>query len=284
MIGRPDWVRHLGRAAYHAAPASFWRSVDGFKRDVASLPARLRDPVRRADPWETIHHVGGDYRATGRESLSFLQTHGDLRPDDRVLDIGCGNGRVTWPLTEALGPEGRYVGFDVSAAAIRYCRRRIGPVRPDFEFHHLDIRNGIYNPKGRIEETETRFPCDDGSITLAFATSVFTHLPWPTVVRYLAEVHRVLAPGGRALITAFVLTPQVRSWAADGRTAVPLQPYAAYAMTSNPQRPENAMAYDETRFRGAVTEAGLTLEGVLAGHWRPEPEYAGGQDLLVLRR
>ena len=283
MSGRPDWLRAVGRAAYHAAPASFWRSVDGFKSDVASLPARLRDPARRADPWETIHHVGGDYRNTGRQSLAFLQAHGGLAADDRVLDIGCGNGRVTWPLAEALGPEGRYVGFDVSPAAIRYCRRRIGPVRPDFEFHHLDIRNGIYNPKGGIEESQTRFPCADGAVTLAFATSVFTHLPWPTVVRYLAEVRRVLAPGGRALITAFALTPQVRAWATEGRTAVPLEPYGD-AMTSDPHWPENAMAYDETQFRAAIAEVELTLEALLAGHWRPEPQYAGGQDLLVLRR
>ena len=284
MSARPDWLRTLGRAAYHAAPASFWRSVDGFRNDLANLPARLRDPERRHDPWETIHHVGGDYHNTGRESLAFLRAHGGLTADDRVLDIGCGNGRVTWPLAEALGPRGSYVGFDVSAAAIRYCRRRIGPLRPDFEFQHIDVRNGIYNPKGRIEENETRFPCEDGSITLAFATSVFTHLPWPTVVRYLNETHRVLSPGGRALITAFVLTPQVRTWAAEGRTAVPLQSFGEHAMTSNPRRPENAMAYDETTFRKAVAGAGLTLEGMLAGNWRPEPQYAGGQDLLVLRR
>ena len=284
MSGRPDWLRAFGRAAYHAAPSSFWRSVDGLRNDLANLPTRLRDPERRNDPWETIHHVGGDYRKTGRESLAFLRAHGDLSADDRVLDIGCGNGRVTWPLTEALGPEGGYVGFDVSPAAIRYCRRRIGPVRPDFRFHHLDIRNGIYNPKGRIEEIETRFPCEDGAITLAFATSVFTHLPWTTIQRYLEETRRVLAPGGRALITAFVLTPQVRTWAAEGRTAVPLQPYGEHAMTSNPQRPENAMAYDEASVREAVAAAGLTLEAALAGHWRPEPQYLGGQDLLVLRR
>ena len=65
---------------------------------------------------------------------------------------------------------------------------------------------------------------------------------------------------------------------------MPLQPYGEHAMTSDPHRPENAMAYDETLFRSAVAEAGLTLEAVLTGHWRPQPQYAGGQDLLVLRR
>jgi ubiquinone/menaquinone biosynthesis C-methylase UbiE len=277
------WLKRLGRAAYHAAPPRFWRSVDGLKRDLASLPARLRDPARRREPWEVVHHVGGEYAAAGRNVLGMLRAQGGLQPNDRVLDIGCGNGRVSWPLAEVLGPDGGYVGFDVSRAAIRYCRRRISPVRPDFAFHHLDIRNGIYNPKGRIEEVDTRFPCADQSVTLAFATSVLTHLPWPTIQRYLAETHRVLAPGGRALLTAFVLTPQVRAWAAEGRTRVPLQPYGE-AMTSDPHWPENAMAYDETAFRAAADAAGLELTAVLAGQWRPEPQFAGGQDLLILRR
>jgi SAM-dependent methyltransferase len=282
-VSDPLW-RRLGRGAYHALPPGFWRGVDGFKSDVRSLPARLRDPERRADPWETLHHVGGDYRGAGLSVVHMLRDHGGLRPDDAVLDIGCGNGRVTWPLTRALGPQGRYVGFDVSATAIRYCRRRIGPVRPDFAFHRLDIRNGIYNPKGSIEEIDTRFPCADGEITLAFATSVLTHLPWPTVLAYLAETRRVLAPGGRALFTAFVLTPQVRAWAAEGRTAVPLQPYGEAAMTSDPHWPENAMAYEESALRAAAEAAGLAVRAILPGHWRPESAYAGGQDLLVLER
>jgi SAM-dependent methyltransferase len=282
-VSDPLW-RRAGRRAYHALPPGFWRSVDGFRRDLESLPTRIRDPAHRADPWETIHHVGGDYRRTGEAAVQMLRDHGGLAPDDVVLDIGCGNGRVTWPLTTALGPKGRYVGFDVSRAAIRYCRSHIGPVRPDFAFHHLDVRNGIYNRGGTVEETQTRFPCADGEITLAFATSVLTHLPWRTVERYLAETRRVLAPGGRALLTAFVLTPQVRAWATEGRLSVPLQPYGEHAMTSDPHWPENALAYDEADFCAAAATAGLTVRAVLAGHWRPEPTYAGGQDLLMLER
>ena len=276
--------RRLGRAAYHALPPRFWRGVDGFKSDVRSLPVRLRDPARRSDPWETLHHVGGDYRRTGEAQLKMLREQGGLHDDDAVLDIGCGNGRVTWPLTTALGPQGRYTGFDVSRSAIRYCRRRIGPVRPDFAFHHVDIRNGIYNPNGTIEEVATRFPCADGAITLAFATSVLTHLPWPAIERYLAETRRVLAPGGRALLTVFVLTPQVRAWVAEGATALALQPYGETAMTTDPHWPENAMAYDETAFHAAATAAGLEVGAVLGGCWRPQPDYDGGQDLLVLAR
>ena len=278
-----SWPRALGRRAYHSLPARFWHSVDGFRRDLESLPERLRDPERRKEPWETIHHVGSNYRSTGQHAVELLRAHADLDPCDRVLDIGCGNGRVTRPLVEALSTQAGYVGFDVSRAAIRYCRRRFGKERPDFEFHHLDIRNGVYNPGGSVAETQTRFPCADGAITLAFAVSVFTHLPLETIRRYLQETRRVLAPGGRAAFTAFVLTPETRDWIAQGRSPLPFKGWREGAMAVDPHWPENAVAYDEPVLREAVEAAGLTLDRVLVGTWRPAPTYGGSQDMLIVR-
>jgi len=257
--------------------------MNGLRRDLESLPARFRDPERRKEPWETIHHIGSHYHAMGLHLLTLLRAHADLHPDDRVLDIGCGSGRVTLPLVDALSVKGGYVGFDVSRAAIRYCRRRFGGERPDFEFHHLDIYNGVYNPRGAVPEMETRFPCGDGAITLAFANSVFTHLPLETIRRYLEETRRVLAPGGRAAFTAFVLTPEARAWIAAGRSPLPFKPWREGAMTVDPHWPENAVAYEEAFLREAIEAAGLTLDRVLVGDWRPEPTYQGNQDMLIVR-
>jgi SAM-dependent methyltransferase len=232
----PPWRQALGRRAYHALPPRFWHSLDGLKRDLSSMRERLRDPERRKEPWETIHHVGSNYRATGQHVVDLLRTYADLEPGDRVLDIGCGNGRVTRPLVEALSPEG-----------------------------------------------ETRFPCQDGAITLAFANSVFTHLPLETIRRYLDETRRVLAPGGRAVFTAFVLTPQARDWIDQGRSPLPFKPWREGAMTVDPHWPENAVAYDEPLLRDAVEAAGLSLDRVLVGDWRPEPTYLGNQDMLIVK-
>lgn len=277
-----SWWRSLARRSYHAAPAAFWRNVEGLFWDLRSVPERLRDPSRRGDPWEVFHHVGGgDYRTAGLAVMGMLRQEGGLAPTDAVLDIGCGNGRMTLPLSDFLADEGRYVGFDVSRSAIDYCRRRFAG-RPNFAFHHLDIHNGVYNPKGRLAEDTVDFPVETSAITLAFATSVLTHLSMPTIRRYMAQTRRVLAPGGRALFTAFVLTPEVRAMAAEGRTTYPMQPFGDGCMTIDPHWPENGLAYDEALFRQAAADAGLTLTSILHGEWSGAPTYAGGQDLLIL--
>src|ERR1700688_4464263 len=48
---------------------------------------------------------------------------GLIRADDRVLDIGCGSGSMALAFSRVLGPEGRYIGFDVHGPSIRWCRR-----------------------------------------------------------------------------------------------------------------------------------------------------------------
>lgn len=282
-MGGAAVLRSLARAAYHLPGPGFWRSVDGLRRDVASLPVRLRDPERRGDPWEVIHHVGSDYRATGQGVFEVLRDYGGFTPSTRVLDIGCGNGRVTLPLSKVLGEGGRYIGFDVSRSAVAYCRRRYGG-RTNFSFHHLDIHNGAYNPNGAIPEVQAVFPCPDGSVDLAFATSVFTHLPRGAVRRYFEEIARVMAHKGRALVTMFLIDDAVKRAAAEGRTAVPLRPAEPGVMVIDPQWPETGIAYDQGLVRAELAAAGLRLDHIHFGHWRPGATYPGGQDLLILSR
>src|SRR5579871_4883348 len=113
--------------------------------DLKSLPARFADPARRAEPWAFAHNVGdGDFLAVGAQLLGNLRDHAGLKPTDRVLDIGCGNGRVAEQLAPFLADGGSYLGFDISKAGVAGCRRRFAG-RPHLRFEHLDVRNGEYN-------------------------------------------------------------------------------------------------------------------------------------------
>lgn len=251
----------------------------GAVEDVLSLPARVRDPQRRADPWSVLHHVGhGDYRAVGQYLKDVLEAHAGLEPGHRVLDIGCGAGRAAEGLSGVLAGDGGYLGFDVSKSAIGYCRRRFAD-RPRFAFAHLDVRHPDYNPRGSLDEMAAVFPAGDGEFDRALAASVFTHLRMPVVRRYLAEAARVLRPGGRLAFTAFVLEP--------GRERAPsyeFQPFDATSAVADPSAPEAAIAHRREALEAAIRETGLTPVAFHRGHWAPGGEYQGGQDLYVVAR
>ena len=69
----------------------------------------------------SYERVSGPQEAMGREVLDRL----DLRGDERVLDAGCGTGRVTALLAERV-PDGEVLAVDGSAAMVRRARERLG--------------------------------------------------------------------------------------------------------------------------------------------------------------
>jgi trans-aconitate 2-methyltransferase len=70
---------------------------------------------------DSYERVSAPLEAMGRDVLDRL----DLRGDERVLDAGCGTGRVTAALVERL-PRGEVVGVDGSPAMIEQARERLG--------------------------------------------------------------------------------------------------------------------------------------------------------------
>ena len=70
----------------------------------------------------SYQRVSAPLEAMGREVLDRLE----LRGDERVLDAGCGTGRVTAALVERL-PRGHVVAVDGSPSMVEQARERLGP-------------------------------------------------------------------------------------------------------------------------------------------------------------
>lgn len=222
----------------------------------------------------------GDFEQVGDEFLTHFRELCGLRPTDRVLDVGCGLGRMAVPLTSYLDG-GSYHGFDVVRPMIDSCRRRIGTRHPNFTFDHVDVWNGKYNPGGQIRPDEFRFPYDDDSFDLVFATSLFTHMRGADVSRYLAEMDRVLQPTGALLVTWFVVTEETAELARQRRTDPALRVLDHGVWTADPREPEQALAYGEPLVRAFHADAGLAIrEPIHFGRWRGTPGLSY-QDIVV---
>jgi SAM-dependent methyltransferase len=217
--------------------------------------------------------------------FELLVGHAGLQPNWRVLDMGCGSGRVALPLAGYLGADGGYVGFDVSRRAVEACRRRLAALRPNFQFVWLNLASREFNAGGNGDQAAARFPCEDGSFDLAFATSLFSHMTIEAVRRYLVESARVLRPGGRLLFTAYALTPARRKTIAGGRAGHGFRPWREGSMVVDPRSPERAIAHDTDLILGAMADAGLVLNGAwLAGAWARDQVYSGWQDVWLAEK
>ncbi len=265
------------------APAVLARAVTSLRLRALDLGDRALGRADRLVPPRRLRGFAGDsdFLATGAELLALLGTHGGLRSTSRVLDVGCGIGRLARTLTGVLDPGdgGAYVGFDPVARAVAWCAARY-PAH--FRFVHADLRNDLYNPDGAVSATTYRFPVSDAWATLAVATSVFTHLDRAEVDHYLAETRRALAPGGVALLTFFLLDDGSRAALADGRARQAFAEPAGEQAIADRDVTMAAVAHDRASILEALAERGLEAATVHDGAWRGGAGVSY-QDLVVVR-
>ena len=245
----------------------------------------VRDHDALVPPRRLRGFVGdSDFRATGDEFLQLCIQLAGLRPDERVLDVGSGIGRMARPLAGYLRPPGAYEGFDVVPQGIAWCRERYAD-HAHFGFQVADVRNGLYRPDAGVPAREYTFPFADATFDFAFATSVFTHLLPDEADRYLGEMARVLRPAGRLLATFFVLDAAGRHRSAPGGRLTFRHDHGDHA-TDSAETPEDAVAYDEGWLRTRLATHGLELDGpVRLGTWSglPDADTRQFQDVVLAR-
>lgn len=224
----------------------------------------------------------GDFRAIGEELLNLLVQYGGLRRTDRVLDIGCGIGRVAIPLTRYLDASATYDGFDVVRSGIDWCRRRITPRHPNFRFHHVDVRSSEYRQRG-ADASHFRFPFGDGAFDFAFATSLFTHLVYEETRQYLSEARRVLAPGGRLFATFFLLDELATSRLPSLDPRFRFEHAQGPVRYANRDNPAAGVAIDQTAALALIREAGFAAPEIHYGQWCGREGGVSFQDVVVCR-
>ena len=247
---------------------------------VTDLRQRLADGLdvvlRRHDPYtppRRLRYVGeGDYTEVGETWLGLLRSLALVRPDERVLEIGCGAGVLARPLHRHLGPGARYVGYDDDAVAIDWCQSAYRD-RPDFDFELAED----------LSVTELVLPFQDETFDVVVMHDVLPHLPPDAVAARLPEARRVLIDEGRVFATAFLLDADARAALKDGTAAIPFTADDGAPGAAGHHGGEETYAVDEEWLLDRVAEAGFKTVGIRHGSWTPHEDTKAFPDILVAR-
>lgn len=231
--------------------------------------------------------VGGkrtneEFRKTGDEFFRYMRDICGLLPHERVLDIGCGTGQKMFPLLEYLNDEGGYDGFDLDPRRIKWLTTHVTRSNSNFRFQVCDVYNGHYNPGGRLPPGNYRFPYRDCSFDLVICMSVFTHMLPADVRRYFSEIRRVLQPGGRCLLSFFLLDEESRGLMLEGKSDLVFKFEIDGCSTTDRRVPETAVAFDESAVSSFYKGNGLSIQKpVFYGSWSGRRNFLSYQDLIV---
>ncbi len=181
-----------------------------------------------------------------REAVDMTQT----RPGDRTLDVCAGTCDLAILQAERTGPDGRVTACDLNAAMLEVGRQKVA---------RRGYADRIACVLGNAESLQFEANSFD-ALTVAFGLRNVTHLD-----RALAEIYRVLKPGGRAVCLefsrptnagfrkaydfySFTLLPKVGTWIARDRTGV--YQYLPDSIRHFPAQERFAAMWRETGFHG----------------------------------
>ena len=139
--------------------------------------------------WARIYDLSvGLLGPRGRRLRSMFADDLQLRDGDRVLDVGCGSGRLAILFAARVAPSGSVDGIDAAAEMIKLATARAR-------------RHGL--PAHFQAAFAQRLPFADTSFDAVACTLALHHVAEDDQQTAVAEMHRVLKPGGRLLLAEF---------------------------------------------------------------------------------
>ena len=177
------------------------------------------------------------YQGAGDETLAAMVEFAALTSTAIALDVATGTGAVAFELAPAVGQQGRVVGVDLTLAMLQRAAERCRS-------------SAAHAPERRVQLASadtTRLPFRDASFAVVacrFSVHHFTE-----AAAGLAEMARVLRPGGRLVIGEFCL-PEDPDQA------------ARFNHLERLRNPSHVEAFSESRLRALMADVGCPVRAV----------------------
>ena len=204
-----------------------------------------------------------EYRRFASATVGQLLKYVSVTEDSRLLDLGCGPGRLLIGLLQEQVAFGSYVGIDVHGSAIAWADEALAAGRANVRFSRVDAPNDRYNANGT---QPVHIPLEDASCDVITLVSVFSHMRLDDVREHLHEIARVISPDGSVFLTAFV------------ELHVPTEEENPAGYLEDWKGPLHCVRFDRHAFERLAADAGLLVRSF--GY----REHRGIQSIYVLQR
>jgi SAM-dependent methyltransferase len=213
------------------------------------------------------------YAESGLQFFRLVLDHLKINKIDRVLEIGCGTGRVSAPFVKHLGKN--YHGFDINRCFVEYCRT-LGN-----NFKYVDVFHDDWNPEGKIDPSQVEFPYRSRQFSAVFAVAVFNHFRFTWFEHYLSEISRVLIKEGRLFMTLVVAKEPVE----EGLPPFQFSHRTETEWYDYRDAPLYNVAFPAQLLRRALIKQGLILEEPIRyGGWNKAPVALTGYDVIIAQK
>ncbi|MGH9370793.1 MAG: class I SAM-dependent methyltransferase [Vicinamibacterales bacterium] len=145
------------------------------------MESELQRRVQRYGWDKAAAHYETFWASQLQPAQDLLLRLADIQAGEKVIELACGTGLVTFRIAEQLGSSGRLVATDLSG-------KMVNAIRAEAE------RRGVNAEVARMDAEALEYP--DGAFDVAICALGLMYCPSPALA--LREMYRVLAPGGRA--------------------------------------------------------------------------------------
>ena len=173
---------------YHTDKLRYF--LERFKNRKINKEFRKNNPDVKLPPdyliYESFRLNYTKYYYDGKDTTQWLadyfRKHSDLN-GKKILDWGCGPGRIIRHLPEIIGNDCDYFGTDYNPKSIEWCSRNLAGI-------HFNLNS-----------LKAELPYPDNFFDIIYGLSIFTHLSEQMHFGWFNELYRILKPGGILFIT-----------------------------------------------------------------------------------